>query len=145
MRPRHGFTLVELVVIIVVLGIIAAVGVPKIGGFIRDSRINASKAEMVELKKAIVGNPNVTAGASLIERGFEGDVGWAPSRLEDLAVKPDSVATWDRIQRIGWHGPYIDSTAGDYLLDAWGAAYVYDSGARTITSVGSGENIIVSF
>jgi type II secretory pathway pseudopilin PulG len=144
-RLQGGFTLVELILIIVALGIIAAVGVPKIGGFIKDSRGNATKAELAELKKAIVGTAAVTAGNALIDRGFEGDVGWAPSRLEDLAVKPDSVAVWDRIQGLGWHGPYIDTANGDYLLDAWGAAYVYDPQARTITSVGSGENITLSF
>lgn len=144
-RSVHGFTLVELVIIIVVLGLIAAVGIPKIGGLLGESKSSASKAEMAELKKAIIGNPQVVAGSSLVSRGFEGDVGFAPSSLQDLATKPDSVSAWDRIQERGWHGPYIDASDGDYLKDAWGAAYVYDGSARTITSSGSGSDITINF
>lgn len=141
----RGFTLVELVIIIVVLGIISAVAIPKMGGLLGESKISATKAELSELKKAIVGNPQVVAGNALVSRGFAGDVGFVPSRLEDLAVKPDSVPSWDRIAQLGWHGPYIDSSGGEYLADAWGTTYSYDPNARTITSTGSGSNITVSF
>ena len=142
---NRGFTLVELVIVIVALGLIAAVGIPRIGGLITDSKVTVTKAELVELKKAIVGNSQLVAGNSLVSRGFEGDVGFAPSRLQDLAIKPDSIPGWDRIQRLGWHGPYIDTANGEYLTDAWGAAYSYDSGVRTIASSGSGETITVLF
>jgi prepilin-type N-terminal cleavage/methylation domain-containing protein len=144
-NQTRGFTLVELVVIIVVLGIIAAVGIPKMGGLLNDSKISATKAEMAELKKAIIGNPQVVAGNTLVSRGFAGDVGFIPSRLEDLAAKPDSVSDWDRIAQLGWHGPYIDSSGGEYLSDAWGTQYSYDPTIRTITSTGSGQSITMSF
>lgn len=145
MFVERGFTLVEIILVIVAIGIIAAVGIPRIGGLISDSRETVTKAELVELKKAIVGNPQLVSGNTLISRGFEGDIGFAPSRLEDLAVKPDSIPAWDRIQRLGWHGPYIDTADGNYLTDAWGTAYAYDGSARTITSSGSGGAISVSF
>ncbi len=141
----RGFTLVELVIIIVVLGIIAAVGIPKIGGLLGESKSSATKAELAELKKAIIGNPQVVAAGSLVSRGFEGDVGFAPERLQDLVTKPDSVQSWDRIQESGWHGPYIDASNSDYLSDAWGTPYAYDGSARTITSSGSGSDITVNF
>jgi prepilin-type N-terminal cleavage/methylation domain-containing protein len=140
-----GFSLVEIILVIVALGIIAAVGIPKIGSFIGDSRVTTTKAELLELKKAIVGDPQLVSGNQHVARGFEGDVGFAPSQLEDLGSKPDSIPTWDRIQRLGWHGPYIDTADNDYLTDAWGSAYVYDADARTITSTGSGENITINF
>jgi prepilin-type N-terminal cleavage/methylation domain-containing protein len=145
MFAERGFTLVEIILVIVAIGIIAVVGIPRIGGLISDSRETVTKAELLELKKAIVGNSQLVSGNSLVSRGFEGDVGFAPSRLEDLAVKPDSVPVWDRIQRLGWHGPYIDTADSDYLTDAWGATYAYDGSARTITSIGSGSAISISF
>ena len=37
---RRGFTLVELVIIIVVLGVLAAVAVPKFGDLSKNSKIN---------------------------------------------------------------------------------------------------------
>ena len=140
-----GFTLVELVIVIAVLAIIAAVGIPQIGGMIQVSKTNATKSEMVELKKAIIGNPQAVAGGVYVSRGFEGDVGFAPSRLEDLVIKPDSISSWDRLIRRGWNGPYIDSTDGGYLADAWESAYVYDGSARTVTSNGSGTGLVISF
>jgi prepilin-type N-terminal cleavage/methylation domain-containing protein len=144
-RSRSGFTLVELIIVIVVLSIIAAVGIPQIGGMIQVSKTNATKSELVELKTAIIGNPQAVSGGVQVNRGFEGDVGFAPSRLEDLVTKPDSIADWNRITRLGWNGPYIDSTNGDYLVDSWGAAYLYDGISRTITSTGSGESLAVGF
>lgn len=140
-----GFTLVELVIVIIVLAIIAAVGIPQIGGMIQVSKTNATKAEMAGLKKAIIGNPQAVAGGVYVSCGFEGDVGFAPSRLEDLVSKPDTVLLWDRLTRRGWNGPYIDSTEGGFLVDAWESAYVYNGTGRTITSNGSGTSIVVGF
>jgi hypothetical protein len=142
---RGGFTLVELVIIIVTLGILAAVAIPRFADMAESSKINATKKEMRELKRAIVGNPDAVSGGEYVDRGFEGDVGFAPSKLEDLVVKPDSVASYDKLTRLGWNGPYIDSSGGDYLKDAWGVNYVYDPANRRIISVGGPDSIIVTF
>ncbi|MCK4858602.1 MAG: hypothetical protein KAT58_11580 [candidate division Zixibacteria bacterium] len=137
--------MIELIIIIVVLGIITAVAIPKVGSMINSAKINQTKAEMAELKKSIIGNPQLVAGGAYVSPGFEGDIGYPPSRLEDLVTKPDSIAAWDHITGIGWHGPYVDSADGSYLLNAWDVAYIYDDNARTITSTGSGDNIVISF
>lgn len=142
---KHGFTLVELVIIIVVLGIVAAVAIPKYGNFTEGAKTNATKSELEIIKKAIVGNPQIVSGGEYIDRGFEGDVGFTPSRLEDLIAKPDSISAYDKFTRQGWNGPYLDSTGGEYLNDSWATPYVYDPAARTITSAGSTPNIVVSF
>lgn len=140
-----GFTLVELVIILVVLGIIAGVAIPKFGNLTNSSKITATKKEMLALKRAIVGDPSVVAGGQLVDRGFEGDVGFVPSSLSDLAIKPDSIPSYNKLTRLGWNGAYIDSSGGDYLRDAWGALYVYDPNNRTIKSVGGNDTITVTF
>jgi len=146
MLPRcSGFTLIELVMIIVVLAILAGVGIPKIGGIIAASKVNSTKSEMSELKRAIVGSPSMVAGGTIASKGFEHDVGFAPSRLVDLVSQPGSLQVWNRITEIGWHGPYIDSTDGDYMTDAWGSTYAYNNVSRTIMSVGSDDTLSVSF
>jgi len=142
---RGGFTLVELVIIIVTLGILAAVAVPKFADMTEGSKVNATKKEMMALKRAIVGNPEVVSGGQYVERGFEGDVGFVPSQLLDLAVKPDSVAVYDKLTRLGWNGTYIDSSGGNYLKDAWGAAYTYDPSNRRISSGGGADTISITF
>ena len=145
MKSETGFTLVELVIIIVVLGVVAAVAIPKIGDLITGSKTNATKEEMMRLKTALMGNLAATSGGRFSDQGYRGDVQSFPPNLTALVVKPAAVAAWNPYTRLGWHGPYIDSVGGDYLRDAWGVAYLYDSTARTITSTGSATNIVITF
>lgn len=142
---QPGFTLIELVMIIVVLGLVAAIVIPQMGGLSENSRVTATKSEMLMLKRAIIGNPSVVAGGRYFDVGFEGDVGHPPASLSDLGIKPDSIPAYDKSTRIGWNGPYVDTSGGEYLTDAWGAAYIYDSGLRRILSVGGPDTIIASF
>ena len=142
---QSGFSLVELVIIIVVLGILASVAVPMFGNMINSSKISATKSELESLKRAIVGNPRVVAGGELVDRGYQGDVGTAPAQLADLVTKPVAVASYNRITRIGWNGPYIENSNGDYLKNAWGNNYVYDQSGRTMKSINGSDTITVTF
>lgn len=142
---QRGFTLIELVIIIVVLGVLATVAIPRFTNLAESSKEQATKEEMMALKRAIIGNPGVTSGGAYVDRGFEGDVGFVPSQLSDLVRRPDSVAPYDRLTRLGWNGPYIDSSGGDYLTDAWGSPYVYDPANRRLMSVGGNDTIVVTF
>jgi len=142
---QAGFTLIELVMIIVVLGVLAAVAIPKLGDVTENSKITATKKELLALKVAISGNPDAVAGGKYIDRGFEGDVGFAPSSLQDLVIKPDSVSAYDKLTSLGWNGPYLDSTEGNYLKDGWGVDYAYQPSSRRIISYGGSDSIIVGF
>ncbi|MGH8015438.1 MAG: type II secretion system protein [Candidatus Zixiibacteriota bacterium] len=142
---QSGFSLVELVIIIVTLGILAAVAIPIFGNMIQSSKISATKSEMESLKRAIVGNPRLTAGGELVDRGYEGDIGTAPAQLADLVTRPGSVPAYDKITRIGWNGPYIDGSNGDYLKDSWGTNYIYDQAGRSINSINGPDTISVTF
>lgn len=128
--------------VVVVLGLIAAVAVPRMGGLSESARINAAREELHRLRTAIVGS----VGPDGVPRGgFAVDVGHPPDALPDLVRRPDSVAAWNRYIARGWNGPYIDSSGGAYLTDPWDSAYRYDPGAHTITSVGGESDIVVSF
>jgi len=142
---QAGFTLIELVMIIVVLGILAAVAIPRFGDITESSKITATKKELQNLKIAIAGNPDAIAGGRYVDRGFEGDVGFVPSSLLDLVVKPDSIGAYNKLTGLGWNGPYIDSTGDNFLNDAWDASYVYQPSNRRILSVGGSDTIIVGF
>ena len=150
-RPvaRHGgFTLIEIVIVIVTLGILAAVAIPYFADISDGTRINATRDEMQRLKRAIVGNPQAVSAGSYVDKGFAGDVGHLPSTLSDLVIKPDSVPPYNRLTRTGWNGPYIDGDAASYLTDAWGNPYLYDPANRRLVSPGAGnggDSIIVTF
>jgi prepilin-type N-terminal cleavage/methylation domain-containing protein len=140
-----GFTIIELVMVIVVLGIVAAIAIPRMSGISESSRINATKSELLALKKAIVGNPAIAAGGRYIDVGFEGHIGHPPTSLTELGIKSDSLPYYDKFTRMGWNGPYIDTANNEYLRDAWGVDYIYNSAARLIISVGGSDTIAVSF
>lgn len=145
LKQNRGFTIIELVMVIVVLGIVAAVAIPRMGGLSESSRINATKSELLTLKRAIVGNPAVAAGGRYIDVGYEGHIGHPPVSLYELGVKPDSISLYDKFTRLGWNGPYVDTSGNEYIKDAWEVDYVYDGSARTIVSLGGPESITVTF
>jgi prepilin-type N-terminal cleavage/methylation domain-containing protein len=142
---QRGFTIIEMVMVIVLLGILAAIAIPRMGGISESSRITATKSEMMMLKKAIVGNSAIATAGRYIDVGFEGNVGHPPASLSELGIKPDSLPAYNKFTRIGWNGPYVDTAGDDYLKDAWGVYYVYDGAVRAITSVGGSDTISVSF
>lgn len=128
MRNISGFTLVELVIVIVILGIIGTIATRQMIGSIDDARYEQTKQELDHLAYAIAGNPAAYAGGARTDFGYVGDIGALPPTLTALAQNP-GYSTWD--------GPYVD--ANGYLTDAWNVAYAY-SGIN-IQSTGSGSAI----
>jgi general secretion pathway protein G len=147
----RGLTLLEIVVVLLLIGLVAAVAVPRVIDLMGPSKRTLTEREMLNLKKAIVGNPDMVAAGSYSQRGYEGDVGALPNSLTDLVTKPAAVSNWDPLTKRGWNGPYIDAQTGDYLRDAWGTNYTYAKASRTITSygpdkaAGGGDDLIVQF
>jgi general secretion pathway protein G len=105
MRINSGFTLVELLVVMIIIGLLAALVGPR---FIRQeekAKIKAAKAQIELLSTAL--------------DTFRLDVGRYPSTqegLDALRTKPGAIERWD--------GPYLKK---DLPLDPWGKAYVYKS------------------
>lgn len=137
-----GFTLIELVIVIVLLSILSAVAIPRVWDLINPSKGNVTKHRLEELRKAIVGNPDAVAGGTYSARGFRGDVGSFPSALNDL-VSQGGYASWNRYTKTGWNGPYVDSSGGQYLIDAWGTAFTYQSACTPLRIISSGANLML--
>lgn len=135
-----GFTLIEMVIVIIVLGILAAVAIPVTGSLIYSSKLSSTKAELSVLQTAIAGR-----GGPAPVRGYENDVGTPPPDLAGLVTKPSGVNPYNRFDKTGWNGPYLTSDDNGYLKDSWGTDYIYDSVGRTIKSVGGNDTITITF
>jgi len=106
MRKRiRAFTLIELMVVILILAILAALIVPNVLGRTGQAKVSKAKADISELSGAV--------------DQFRLDCDRYPSTQEGLDAlrNQPSGAT-------GWHGPYIKQ---QIPLDPWGNAYQYQT------------------
>ena len=128
-----GFSFVELIIIIVVIGIFASIAMQSMTVLVSHARETATEREMESLAKAIVGDPGITTEGHRSDFGYVGDVGSFPPNLDALALNPGGYSTWK--------GPYLSSGfVGDngFKADEWGNTYSY-SGGISITSNGGGS------
>jgi general secretion pathway protein G len=101
--PRMaGFTLTELMLVVVIIGILGALVIPKIAGSSERARVTAANADINGGIKSALGQ-------------FEVDNGFYPKSLQDLIVLPSNAKNW--------HGPYLDGAK--LPADPWGNAYIY--------------------
>jgi general secretion pathway protein G len=99
---QEGFTLIELMIVMIILGLLAALVAPKMFQKVGSSKQNAAKAQIAMLGTAL--------------DAFRLDVGAYPSAQEGLEALRRNPG------RDTWDGPYLPK---DVPLDPWGRAYVY--------------------
>lgn len=120
-QPSPGFTLLELLVVVAIIGLLAAFVGPRLFGNVSKSEITAAKAQIEAFSRAI--------------ESYRLDTGKFPETalgLQALVVKPADA------QR--WNGPYLQK---EVPLDPWGHAYVYrrpGTGSRDFDIVSFGRD-----
>src|ERR1700760_4060657 len=99
-----GFTLVEMLVVITIIGLIMGLVGPRVLNFLGDSKVKAAKLQIESF------------GSSLDL--FYLDVGRYPTASEGLAALAQRPGNADI-----WNGPYLKT--GAVPADPWGHGYVY--------------------
>jgi general secretion pathway protein G len=117
-----GFTLIELVVVLAVIGILTATVTPAVVQRVVDARAAATASEMRALHEAIVGDHTQS------RFGFVGDIGRMPGSFQELVQRgslPSYTTNTTRGIGMGWRGPYINmgSSPNDYAFDGFGRPY----------------------
>ena len=104
---HDGYSLIELLVVIIILGVIATVAVKSLTGVNDTVRIEETRQELSHLAWAIAGRPKLVSGGQRTDYGYVGDVGSLPVNLTALVQNPGSYSTWDgpyrgESERVGW-------------------------------------------
>lgn len=141
-RGTGGFTLIELILILGLLGLLASVAVPRFHDASVQAKVIATQDRLHLLRRAIAGEAR--PGAPLVP-GYRGDVGRWPTRLGDLFERPHDVPAWNPFARRGWNGPYLESArdrAGRRpgLSDAWGHPVRYENANGVVRLVSPGPD-----
>ena len=121
LRTREaGYTLLELLIVLAILGLIVSLVAPKVIGYFERSKTKAAEIQIATLMGTL--------------ELYRLDTGHYPSSSEGLSallIKPE--------QAKNWHGPYLDRTDG--IIDPWGRPYLYKPPAEgapaVITSYGA--------
>jgi len=98
-RHSSAFTLVEMLLVITIIGILAALVIPKMVGRSEQARLTAVHADLSSIKTAL--------------DAFEVDNGYYPKSMQDLLQQPNNAKNW--------HGPYLEKVP----QDPWGNNYLY--------------------
>ena len=99
-KLRLAFTLVELMLVVTIIGILAALVIPKIAGRTKQARETAAYAD-------------IHGGIKTALDAYEVDNGFYPKGLGELIQQPSNARNW--------RGPYLESLP----IDPWGSSYVY--------------------
>ncbi|MBT8048773.1 MAG: type II secretion system major pseudopilin GspG [Xanthomonadales bacterium] len=100
-RTSDGFTLVELLLVLVILALIGGLVLPGIIGKAEGAKVKAAGSQINRLAMAV--------------ESFYLDTGSTPDSLDALVSESGGVE--------GWNGPYVK---GSSLKDPWGREYVYE-------------------
>jgi general secretion pathway protein G len=102
-RARAGFTLIEIMVVIIIISILATMVLPKLSGKTEQARTARAKSDIAAIEVAL--------------DLYELDIGAYPEDLQKLLTDTSE----------GWSGPYLKKKVAK---DPWGHEYQYSASSE---------------
>lgn len=102
-QKRHGFTLIEIIIVVIIMSLLAALVVPRLFKKVEKSKLQIAKTQIVLLENSV--------------KMFKLDTGRYPTSREGLNAlleDPGKAPNWD--------GPYLEK---GLPKDPWGRLYLY--------------------
>ena len=106
-RNQRGFTLVEMIVVIAIIGVLATVVVIRYSGQTDQAKVAAARAHLSQFESAII--------------SFQSQNGRVPTSLTELVERPSNAISWPE-------GGYLKSKS--VPKDPWGHEYLYRVNGR---------------
>lgn len=152
-KGNSGFTLMEIMVVIIVIAVLASVAGPMIGTITDQGKSAATKSSMTNIKTALINfsndfsrfphiGPNFNSwGVTAAKTGM-----MAPAYANNILVNnttfPAATANMGMTNPTflkRWKGPYMDSTAEEFMNDSWGGQIEYShwNGSIWLHSMGA--------
>lgn len=119
-NKNKGFTLTEIMIVLVVLGLLIAVALPRVSQVLVTGKLNSTKTSMSSLSKAV--------------KNFYTDTNIWPGNIKDLMSQPIAgercynsktlaEMTYTASHRNNWKGPYMDGTTKEISVDSWSGSF----------------------
>jgi len=121
---QSGFTLLELVVVVAVLGLITNLATEFVAQNSNQERFEATKARQAIIREAILGNPSATQNGEVQISGFIADMGRAPNNLRELLTNKgycghkDHLEITERPEDPAWN-PETECNSAAGAADTW--------------------------
>jgi len=127
-RRRHGFTLLEVLIVITVIAILAMITIPRLMGAVRRAKEAQLRGNLKQLRDAI-------------ER-FEANMAAWPPALSDVLASDGSAISADfdgrggSVDRMAYDGPYLNTGNSQLPEDPFtdAADWVYDNASGAVHS-----------
>jgi len=132
---RPGFTLIEILVVIAIVGILSTLAAISISSYRVQSRVNKAEADIDAIRSAVflLGNatgewPSHEPADQYCQSGSCAD-----NEVWDLNLPEAGLTQNDTTPYANWEGPYMTAVP----TDPWGNSYFFDSDYDTDPTVGT--------
>lgn len=129
-KMQSGFTLMEIMVVIIVIAVLASVAGPMIGSITDQGRASATKSKLSALKSALISYKNdvgrfpyvgnTAADASDGAAYNSANAAYLDSTQDKNVLVSNTTEPFTTNYQRRWKGPYMDANPEDFMVDGWG-------------------------